>query len=408
MSHEKTLEEALDWFNDKVSSTVSSYRNNAMKHLRSISDRIEELKTAAHRFDYSDLKDPDVYQNYSTTIYNNTLDTFNEFNIPENVTYNIIDDFNSDLKNKISSYVNMLAKYLSWLKRDRSYKTKVKNLDRALTRLKEEVHNFENKTMVSYAEIIKYEKVSDDIEILIQNVDRKKFLDDEIESHADEVEQISNTINKKESELSELKNHPGFQQLEKNKKEMDHIEISIANKVSEIKKLCNKVLRASDTRKINLDDSYKDMMKTMIKDPLGLFVKEGEGYRGVKAMLRELKEISKEPSIQMKKEKLQRAYDNIDEILNDEILELQKRAKFMIQQSEAISSKFSEMQLDIKIKKLEEEIDNLKIDRNRITLPLRRERDEIETKITSLSKSVEERIVEFTDKTLKLLLYSSL
>ena len=408
MSQEKTLEEALDWFNDKVSSVVSSYRNNAMKHIRSISDRVEELKTAAHRFDYSDLKDPDVYQNYSTTIYNNTLDTFNELNVPENITYNIIDDFNNELKNKISSYVNMLSKYLSWLKRDRSYKTKVKNLDRALTRLKEEIHNFENKTMVSYSEIIKYEKVSDDIETLIQNVDRKKFLEDEIESHADEVEQISNTIEKKESELSELQNHPGFQQLEKNKKEMDHIEISIANKVSEIKKLCNKVLRASDTRKINLDDSYKDMMKAMIKDPLGLFVKEGEGYRGVKAMLRELKEISKEPAIQMKKEKLQRAYDNIEEILNDEILELQKRAKFMIQQNEAISTKFREMQLDIKIKKLEEEIDNLKIDRNRITLPLRREKDEIEVKISSMSKSVEKRIIEFTDKPLKLLLYSTL
>ncbi len=408
MSQEKTLEEALDWFNDKVSSIVSSYRNNAMKHIRSISDRVEELKTAAHRFDYSDLKDPDVYQNYSTTIHNNTLETFTELNIPESITYNIIDGFNSELKNKISSYVTMLAKYLSWLKRDRSYKTKVKNLDRALTRLKEEVHNFENKTMVSYAEIIKYEKVSDDIESLIQNVDRKKFLEDEIESHADEVEQITNTIEKKENELSELKNHPGFQQLKKNNKEMEHIEISIANKVSEIKKLCNKVLRASDTRKINLDDSYKDMMKTMIKDPIGLFVKEGEGYRGVKAMLRELKEISKEPAIQMKKEKLQRAYDNIDEILNDEILELQKRAKFMIQQNEAISFKFREMQLDIKIKKLEEETDNLKIDRNRITLSLRRERDEIEAKISSTSKSVEKRIVEFTDKSLKLLLYSSL
>jgi len=403
MSQEKTLEEAFTWFNDKVSSTVSSYRNTAMKHLRSISDRVEELKTAAHRFDYSDLKDPDVYQNYSTTIYNNTLDTFNEFKIPESVTYNIIDDFASDLKNKISSYVNMLAKYLSWLKRDRSYKTKVRNLDRALTRLKEEVHNFENKTMVSYAEIVKYEKVSDDIETLIQNVERNKFLEDEIESHADEIEQVSNTIEKKESELKELKNHPGFQQLEKNNKEIDHIEISIANKVSEIKKLCNKVLRASDTRKINLDDSYKEMMKIMIKDPLGLFVKESEGYRGIKAMLRELKEISTEPTIQMKKEKMQRAYDNIDEILNDEILELQKRAKFIIQQSEAINFKFSEMQLDVKIKKLEEEIDNLKIDRNRITLPLRREKEEIEAKISSLSKSIEERIKEFTDKTLKLI-----
>ncbi|GAH38550.1 unnamed protein product, partial [marine sediment metagenome] len=73
---------------------------------------------------------------------------------------------------------------------------------------------------------------------------------------------------------------------------------------------------------------------------------------------------------------LQRAYDNIDEILNDDVLEIQIKAQFLVQQSEAINDKFKEMQLDIKIKKLEDEKDNLKIDRDRITLSLRREKEE--------------------------------
>jgi len=403
MSLEKNLDEALEWFNDKISSNVSSYRNSAMKQIRVISDRIEELKTAAHRFDYSDLKDPDVYQNYATTIYDNTLETFNQIQTLESVTYNKLETFARDTNNKINAYMNMLSKYLSWLKRDRSYKTKVKTLDRALTRLKEELHVLENKTMVSYSEIINLEKVSDDIVSLIELVDRSQFLEKEIASHKDEVDKLTNAIEANEKSLSELKNHPGFQQLEKNKKELNHIEISIANKVSEIKKLSSKVLRASDSKKIELNEYDKELMKNLIKDPLGVIAKEDEGYRGVKAMLNTLKEVSSDPAIQMKKEKLQRAYENIEEILNDEILEIQKRAKFLIQQSEAINDKFKEMELDIKIKKLEDEIDNLKIDRDRITLSLRREKEEKDTEIDSLSKSVEERIEEFTSKTLKLI-----
>ncbi|MEE9409405.1 MAG: hypothetical protein V3V41_00575, partial [Candidatus Heimdallarchaeota archaeon] len=143
MSEEKQLDEVLGWFNSRISSSVSGYRNSANKHLRVIMDRIEEVKTAAHRFDYSDIKDPDVYQNYATTIYNKTLELFEEIIPPENVTYNNLESFNSDTKNKISSYINILSKYLSWLKRDRSYKTKVKTLDRSLTRLKEEIQTFE-------------------------------------------------------------------------------------------------------------------------------------------------------------------------------------------------------------------------------------------------------------------------
>jgi hypothetical protein len=402
MSQEKNLEEALEWFNDKISSNVSSYRNNATKQIRVIIDRIEELKTAAHRFDYSDLKDPDVYQNYATTIYNNTLETFDQIQALENITYDKLEDFARDTNNKINSYMNMLSKYLSWLKRDRSYKNKVKTLDRALTRLKEEIYTLENKTMLSYSEIINLEKVSDDISSLIELVDRSQFLEKEIASHKDEVDKLTNTIENNVKNLSDFKNHPGFQQLEKNKKELNHIEITIANKVSEIKKLSSKVLRAADSRKIELDDYDKELMKNLIKDPLGVIVKEDEGYRGVKAMLNTLKEVSSEPAIQMKKEKLQRAYENIEEIINDEILETQKRAKFLIQQSEAINDKFKEMELDIKIKKLEDEIDNLKIDRDRITLSLRREKEEIDNEISSLSKSIEERIEEFTGKSLKL------
>ena len=402
MSEEKQLDEVLGWFNSRISSSVSGYRNSANKHLRVIMDRIEEVKTAAHRFDYSDIKDPDVYQNYATTIYNKTLELFEEIMPPENITYNNLESFNSDTKNKISSYINILSKYLSWLKRDRSYKTKVKTLDRSLTRLKEEIQTFENKTLLSYAEIIKFERVEDDINSLITSVERKQHLEVEIETHADDVEKITKNIVKAETELNELKNHPGFQQLKKNTKELEHIEISISNKVSEIKKLGSKVLRATDSRKVELGDTDKDTLKTLIKDPMGALVKDREGYNDIKYTLRTLIEISKSPAIQMKKEKLQRAYENIEEILDNALLDSQKRAKFLLEQSDAINLKFKDMQLYIRIKKLENEVGNLKIDRNRITLSLRRELDELDSKIKTLTKSIEERIKEFTSRTVKL------
>jgi hypothetical protein len=402
MSQELPLEKAYEWFNNKVSSSFSSYRNSANKHIRSINDKVEELKSSAHRFDYSDIKDPDVYQNYATTIYNRTNEIFEDIEVPEEITYDNLESFANSLKNKVNSYLNFLAKYLSWLKRDRSYKDKVKSLDRSLTRLKEEIHNFETKTMVNYSEIVPKEKVLDDIELLTQLVERNYELEEEINSHADEVERLTKQIVTQQEKLDELKNHPGFVQLENNKKELEHIEISISNKVSEIKKLCSKVLRASDNKKIELDSYEKEVMKSLIKDPLNLFLKESEGYRGIKSTLQNLKEISTDPSIQMKKEKLQRAFDNIDEIINDDLLENQKRAQFIVKQNEAINHKFEDMQLFVNIKKHEKEIDNLTIDRNRITLSLRRELEGVEEKIASTSKSIEERVMEFTNKEIKL------
>ncbi|MHA1202802.1 MAG: hypothetical protein ACTSQ4_09800 [Candidatus Heimdallarchaeaceae archaeon] len=404
MSENKSLKDTLEWFNNRIASSVSKYRHTAIKQVRTILDRVEELKTAAHRFDYSDLKDPDVYQNYATTIYNKTLEMFEDLEAPENVTYNILDDLNRDFKSRINAYTNLLAKYLSWLKRDRSYKNNVKNLDRSLTRVKEDVYVFENKTLVSYSEIVKYEKVADDIEALIELVNRKKEIVAEINVHKDDITKITKIIDKKQKELDELKNHPGYLQLVKNKNELDHIEILISNKISEIKKLSSKVIKAAETKKVELDDYDKDIMKSLIKDPLTTLVKEGDGYRGIKATLRILKEVSASPAIQMKKEKLKRAYENIEEILNDGLSESQQKAKFLIDQSEAINRKFSDLKMDVRIKKLNEEINNYKIDRQRITLSLEREKEEIDEEVTALVKSVEEKIEEYIEKTVKLVL----
>ncbi len=404
MSENKSLEDTLEWFNNRISSSVSKYRHTAIKQVRTVLDRVEELKTAAHRFDYSDLKDPDVYQNYATTIYNKTQEIFEDLEAPEKVTYNILDDLNRDFKNRINAYTNLLAKYLSWLKRDRSYKNNVKNLDRALTRVKEDVYVFENKTLVSYSEIVKYEKVADDIESLIELVNRKKAIVAEINLHKEDITKITKIIDEKQKELDELKNHPGYLQLVKNKDELDHIEILISNKISEIKKLSSKVIKAAESKKIELDDYDKDIMKSLIKDPLTTLVKEGDGYRGVKATLRILKEVSASPAIQMKKEKLKRAYENIEEILNDGLSESQQKTKFLIEQSEAISRKFSDLKMDVRIKKLNEEINNYTIDRQRITLSLEREKEEIDEEITALVKSVEEKIEEYIEKTVKLVL----
>jgi len=402
MTKEIALEEAASWFDRKISSILSKPRSMASKHLDTIMDRVHDVKNSATRFDYSDIKEPDVYQNYATTIFNKTTEIFDDIKTPEEITYKSLEDFHSSSTNQVESYLNVLAKYLTWLKRDRSYKDKVKNLDRTLSRLKEELHKFDNRTLASYIEVEKYEKVIDDIKILQEAVQRKKELETEIEAHSDDVKRISNVIEEKQNELNELKSHPGFQQLDDNEKELLQMEINISNKITEIKKLSNKVMKAADTRKIEIDDNTREIMRALVKDPLEELVKELDGYSGIKSTLNQLKEISSLPAIQMKKEKLERAFENIDEILDDGILDIQKRAKFLIKQSEAINQKFKEMEMELKIKKLSDEIDNLKIDRNRITLTQRRELDEINDTIKTLSKSITTRVEEYIDEEIKL------
>jgi hypothetical protein len=60
--------------------------------------------------------------------------------------------------------------------------------------------------------------------------------------------------------------------------------------------------------------------------------------------------------------------------------------------------------MNVRIKKLNEEINNYKIDRQRITLSLEREKEEIEEEVNALVKSVEEKIEEYIEKTVKLVL----
>jgi len=324
----KSIQEILTWFKDQTSSELAGPRKTASKHLSIIKEKIDDIKDVALRFDYSDVSDPDVYQNYATTIYKKTLERLDEIEFPEEITFSNLVDFYSSCKNILTAYIEMLAKYLTWLKRDRSYKNKVKNLDRSITRLQQELYKFDNKTLEEYSKYEKYEEVISDLELLQELIDKKVSIENEIESLSEEVERLNKIIEEKEKELEELESHPGFTQLRTNKEELSQIEIAIANKIKEIKKLAHKVIKAADSKKIEINDYSREIMKALIKDPLEELIKENDGYSGIKSVVKELEEISQSPSIQMKKEKLEKAYENIDEIINGGLLELQKRAKY--------------------------------------------------------------------------------
>ncbi len=404
MKKEMSLQKTLDWYNEKIIPLVSGQRSKASKQIDVIKSYLAELQTIANRFDYSDVKDATVYQNYSTTIYEKTLEIFSEINAPEQITFINIDNYCKILKNSIDAYINILAKYLSWLRKDRSFKQKVKALDRTLGKLRKEVMKFENKTLVEYGEIVAYEKVSEDIDTLITNVEKKISLKEEIAEHKDEVERLDNLLEAKETELKTLEGHPGFQQLLSNRKELEHIDITISNTISEIKKLCSKVLKAVETKKIAIDDPTKELYKSLIKDPMHEIVNQADGYPSIKNALDELKQKSTDPAIQMKKDKLERAFENIEEIKNDGLLELQQRAKYLLKQNDAITSKFKEMDMERKIEKTRKEIENLKIDKERVTISEKRELEKVDGDIKQFTKSIEERIAKFTNEEITLIL----
>ena len=99
-----TPEEVLSWYTNKVSSNFSKPRSSALKHIETIKDRFDDLRNSATRFDYSDIEEPDVYQNYATTIYKNTVDMLDSLDFPKDeITYKILEEFIEDKNNMINS-----------------------------------------------------------------------------------------------------------------------------------------------------------------------------------------------------------------------------------------------------------------------------------------------------------------
>ncbi len=391
------LEDCYEWYNEKINSYVSKPRSKAKSRIEDIEEKIEDVLETAKRFDYSDKKDPSVYENYATTIYEKTVKKFEDLKRPENITYNTLDRYYDDCNNTINSYIDVLSKYLSWLKRDRSFKNRVKSLDRALGKLRKEVYNFNTDTLVNYSEYKKYEDVAINIKRLSELIERKKELIKQINSHSDKIEKFNQMIEEKEENLNELVEHPGFNQLEENERKLNAIKLALTDEISDIKKLANKVLKAEDNNNIELEYYDRDVYKSLIKEPLEYLISQPEGYNSLKLALNNLKKFSEDPTVQLKKDKLERAFESIDEILEDSLLEWQKDSQFITKQSKAINDKFEEMNIHRQIQQLKEKIRNLKIDRDRLTIIERRELNEVEEEIKELNASIEEQTAKLLD-----------
>lgn len=396
------LDDCYEWYNEKINSYVSKPRSKAKNQIEDIEDKIEDVLETAKRFDYSDKKDPSVYENYATTIYEKTIKKFDDLNRPENITYNTLDRYYNDCDNTINSYIDVLSKYLSWLKRDRSFKSRVKSLDRALGKLRKEVYKLNTDTLVNYSEYKKYEDVAINIKRLSELLERKKELNQQINSHSDKIEKFNQMIEEKEENLNELVEHPGFKQLEDNERKLNAIKLALIDEISDIKKLANKVLKAEDNNNIELEYYDRDVYKSLIKEPLEYLISQPEGYNSLKLALKNLKKFSEDPTVQLKKDKLERAFESIDEILADSILEWQKDAQFIAKQNKAINDKFEEMNIQRQIQQLKEKIKNLKIDRDRLTIIERRELNEVEDEIKELKTSIEQQTAKLLDIAIEL------
>jgi len=127
-----------EWFQNDTENSVKKVRQEIQKRIELVKASMEELELAAQDFEIGDTIDAETRS--SQNIFEKMTEMVTEFEYPEKITYKTTEEWVKSLGKFLQRVLTIGRRFIPNLKR--KYKTRVFILNRALTRIQKNYHDF--------------------------------------------------------------------------------------------------------------------------------------------------------------------------------------------------------------------------------------------------------------------------
>ncbi|MHA1156929.1 MAG: hypothetical protein ACTSQK_12550 [Candidatus Heimdallarchaeota archaeon] len=133
-----SLSKMNEWFQNDTENSVKKVRQEIQKRIELVKASMEELELAAQDFEIGDTIDAETRS--SQNIFEKMTEMVTEFEYPEKITYKTTEEWVKSLGKFLQRVLTIGRRFIPNLKR--KYKTRVFILNRALTRIQKNYHDF--------------------------------------------------------------------------------------------------------------------------------------------------------------------------------------------------------------------------------------------------------------------------
>jgi uncharacterized coiled-coil DUF342 family protein len=381
-----------DYLYLKVKAELESARNNVDNKLNKLFDRLNQLKEDGDKFHETITETSETQDKYSENVYKKISSSINEIIRPEEITYNKIEEFLSNLDSILRHLDKEIVRFVR-LMGDPKYKRRVKNLSSALIRLNKEQGSFKSNIEKKYALAASYEELLEGCDDLVEYFNKIIIIDKEIEELGPEIEKIKTQIKIFEEQRKTLENNSLESDLVKLKGEANRLIKQLEYKLSAIKYGLKKLDRLSSTETGLLDQSTRQFLSSLISIPGDIINEEPAGYPKIKNLINQLVDNLDNQFLQLKKERREQIIIDQKEMCeNNSLNSLQSEIKETKSKIEALSNKIKVEDYAGKIENLDNEITGLLRSKERLTVTQFRDKSRLHDESSAIISQINEQL----------------
>lgn len=396
-----SLSKMKPWFEKQTENSVKKIRAELKKQIDYVASAMNDLKESAFEFEMKDTIDAETRS--AQNIFEKFTEMTDAFEFPEEVTYKTAKDFHKRLEKFLTTLLTQGRRFIPNL--GKKYKTRLFVLNRALTRIQRYYQEFdkflEDKTVL----LQEVDETSDNISLLIEKIDHRKKLREDIKSEKKVVVKIEEEIESLNNSTHDLEEGTVLSDL---KDINDKVKI-IGNKLRHELGGLDKPLRKLTSRvldgKVVCPPELVALANEIRDNPLDAFLSSYNSYEKLTRLLEILKDAAKNDKLKLKANMTNKTIALSDEIIDGSIKNIFDELEELKEKRLAIKQKVEELGLKEKIDELESKQQDLSKNEDRKRRQIRDLEDQLEDlndEIVKLAASTQRKIRDLTKQDVKI------
>ncbi|MHA1462239.1 MAG: hypothetical protein ACTSQ0_04130 [Candidatus Heimdallarchaeota archaeon] len=396
-----SLSKMNEWFQNDTENSVKKVRQEIQKRIELVKASMEELELAAQDFEIGDTIDAETRS--SQNIFEKMTEMVTEFEYPEKITYKTTEEWVKSLGKFLQRVLTIGRRFIPNLKR--KYKTRVFILNRALTRIQKNYHDF-NKFIEDKTVLLKeVDETSDKISLIISKVEERDKLKKQISSEKAEADEILKEISELDNSTTSLESREVLTQLDDLNKKVQIIGKKLRLELGGMDKPLRKLTSRAQDGKVMVPPELVNIANLIRENPLDALWEMDEGHEKLNDLMEILIDASKTDKIKLKASMKNKAIAHAQEVINGSIKELHLDLISLKEQITNIEVKIEELGLKDQIREYKEAQQALKKNENRKRRTIRdleNSLQELNEEVASLAGETQRQVRKLTNQDVKI------
>ncbi len=371
------IEQQLNSFRKSYSEFISKELANVRKKIGSrvkkVQEKINRVLIDADNFHEEITETSPTMDKYSLKIEEEVKATFSSLEPPEIITYLLVKEYIDEITKGLTKLDNVFKKYVPLLKDKKKYTKRVKDMDRDIKKLGNELLKLQSELQHHYEPHREIESVIDLIDEILERKERIEQIEKELRKREKDVQEQKEVVQGLQTELEKVRSHELLGKLEEANQEIHEMRKNLDLEFSEIKKGLKKLWKYLKKNRIDYNKEDQRLAEQFSSDPVSVL---GTGHERTLVSIFALleKHASK---LQLKKDKEEALKEALNAMINEgKLNKIAQDAKQAWEKRENIRRQLTELKLEEIEKELERKLRDAQRDLDRITEALERERKE--------------------------------